>query len=203
MIKNNQKPITAEILDRRKISKVTQYGLQEDVIRLRQEGYTLQGIADELNNSGKVPEDDRINKHVVLRYLNSIPITKQQMFYIDKDQFLKTESFSFDIIGEVAELFVKTKNMMAYMEDDCNEKNIPMNPSHFKALVSEMRGLLDQLGGLQKEVHDYNNVRKFMEIILTILEEEAPEKIPAIADRLKMTQGTQWFAGLMNKETQG
>jgi len=43
------------------VSKIVKYNLEQDTINLRQAVLSYQRIADELNATGKVPEDDPIN----------------------------------------------------------------------------------------------------------------------------------------------
>lgn len=182
-----------------KQSKIVQYGVERECIELRQKGYSLQQIADELNKSGKIPEDDPLDKYVVLRYLEKVPVIENQLTTEGAKKYMQLVTDEFDIIFETTNLFNKTKRLLEAMEDEAIAKNKIMNPYQFKAVASEMRELLTQMANIQKEVNDYNNVRKFMEIVIQVLQEEAPDKIPIIVDKLKMVKDTQWFAEIMNR----
>jgi hypothetical protein len=70
----------------------------------------------------------------------------------------------------------------------------------WKAVVGEMREMLGTMGNIQKEINDYNNVRRFMEVVIETLSDECPEQIPAIVDRLRTTKGTQWFADILSSK---
>ena len=191
------------IVSSTKQSKIVRYNLEQDVIRMRSEGDSYQTIADALNESGKVPADDPIDKYVIMRFLEKVPHLDSQITVAQKKKLAQSVSDTFDIIFEVTSLFHKTKTLLELMEDDAISKGRYIDPYRFKAVVSEMRELLAQMTNIQKEVNDYNNIRKFMEIVMNILQEEAPEAIPAIVDKLKVAKGTVWFAEILNRSSKG
>jgi len=180
-----------------KQSKITKYKLEEDVINLRKMGLSYMDIASELNNSGKVPDDDPIDKYVVARFLEKVPQVTKELVQNEKKRLLEVVNTNFDIYNEVNELFAKTKKMLDNLEENAIKGSGKIDPYRFKAISSEMRETLKFMTEIHREINDYNNVRKFMEIVITVLQEEAPEKIPIIAEKLKITQGTQWFAEMM------
>ena len=182
-----------------KQSKIVKYKLEEDCVNLRRAGLSYQEIADELNASEKVPNDDKIDKFVVARFLEKIPEITKQLVQEDKRRLLEVVNTNFDVFYEINALFSKTKTLLEFMEEDAIEKGKLIDPYRFKAVASEMREMLRQMTDIQKEVNDYNNVRKFMEIILQVLQDEAPDKIPIIAEKLRVVKGTQWFADMMAK----
>lgn len=178
-------------------SKIVKYKLEEDCVNLRKSGLSYQEIAEELNASGKVPEDDPIDEYVVMRFLKKIPQVTKQLVKEDKKRLLQVVNTNFDILHEINSLFSKTKNLLENMEADAYDKGKLINPYQFKAIVSEMREMLRQMMEIQKEMNDYENVRMFMEIVLETLQKEAPDKLPIITEKLKMAKGTQWFANLL------
>lgn len=180
-----------------KQSKIVKYKLEEDVVNLRLSGMSYQQIADEMNESGKVPDGDLLDKYVVMRFFEKLPDINKQIVKEDKRRLVQVVNNHLDIIHEVTSLFNKTKMLLEAMEEDAYEKGKFVNPYQYKALVSEMREFLKQMTEIQKEINDYNNIRKFMEIVLSTLQDECPEKIPAIAEKLKMAKGTTWFADMM------
>lgn len=190
-----------EILDvsTTKKSKIVRYKLEEDVVMLRQSGMSYQQIADEINQSGKIPEDDPLDKYVVMRFLEKLPEIQKQIVKEDKRRLVAVVNNNLDIVHEVSELFGKTKMLLQHMEDDAYDRGKTLDPYRFKAVASEMREMLKQMTEIQREINDYNNIRKFMEIVLSTLKEECPEKIPVIAARLKMTKGTTWFSDMMGR----
>jgi hypothetical protein len=182
-----------------KQSKIVKYKLEDDCVNLRKSGLSYQEIADELNASGKVPNDDSIDKFVVARFLEKMPDITKQLVREDKRRLLEVVNTNFDVFYEINTLFGKTKMLLELMEEDAVSRGKTIDPYRFKAVASEMREMLKQMTDIQKEVNDYNNVRKFMEIVLQVLQEEAPEKIPVIAEKLRVVKGTQWFADMMAK----
>jgi hypothetical protein len=186
-----------------KQSKIVKYDLEKDVVRMRVEGDSYQTIADACNSSGKVPQEDPIDKYCVMRFLEKVPHLDTQITVAQKKKLAESVSDTFDIIFEVTSLFHKTKTLLELMEDDAISKGRYIDPYRFKAVVSEMRELLLQMTNIQKEVNDYNNIRKFMEIVLNVLQDEAPQAIPSIVDKLKMVKGTQWFAEIINRGGKG
>ncbi|MEC0276820.1 hypothetical protein [Peribacillus frigoritolerans] len=182
-----------------KKSKIVKYKLEEDVVMLRQSGMSYQQIADELNESGKVPEDDELDKYVVLRFLEKLPKVQQQIVSEDRRRLVEVVNTNLDIVHEVTALFGKTKALLNHMEEDAFDRGKAMDPYRFKAVASEMREMLKQMTEIQREINDYNNIRKFMEIVLNTLKEECPEKIPVISEKLKMTKGTTWFSDMMGR----
>lgn len=180
-----------------KQSKIVRYKLEEDVVNLRKAGLSYQQIADELNQSGKVPEEDPLDKYVVMRFLDKLPELAKEIVKEDKRRLIAVVNNNLDISYEVQSLFSKSKALLESMEDDAYNNGRTLDPYRFKAVVSEMREMLKQMTEIQKEINDYNNVRKFMEIVLMTLKEECPEKIPIIAERLKLAKGTQWFADIV------
>lgn len=196
---SDEKEKEISIVSPTKQSKIVKYKLEEDVVNLRQSGLSYQQIADELNASGKVPPDDPIDKYVVMRFLEKLPEIQKQIVKEDKRRLIQVVNNNLDIIHEVTSLFQKTKNLLEMMEDEAYQRGTHVNPYKFKAVVSEMRELLKQMIEIQKEINDYNNVKMFMNIVLQVLREECPDKIPIIAEKLRIAKGTAWFADMMNR----
>lgn len=199
MSENEDKKI---ILSTINISKIVKYGLEEDCINLRKQHLSYDRIAEELNSLGKIPEDDSVDRWVVSRYLQTVPDAIKAAVKNNKRTLVSVVNTNMDIIFEVNNLFHKTKAILEGMERDYEEKNKPINVYQWKAVVSEMREMLRQMGDIQKEINDYDNVRRFMEIVIETLMAECPEKVPVIAEKLKMAKGTQWFADILNAEAE-
>lgn len=185
------------IVSSTKQSKIVRYKLEEDCVNMRKAGFSLQEIADELNRSGKVPEGDSIDKFVVARFLEKVPEVTRQLVSENKGRLLEVVSTNFDILEEVNMLFLKAKFLLENLEEDAARFNRPVDPYRWKAVVSEMREMLRQMTEIQREINDYNNVRKFMEIVIKVIQEEAPDKLPIIADKLKEIKNTQWFSSIL------
>jgi len=181
----------------KKQSKIVKYKLEEDCINLRKAGLSFSEIAEELNNSGKVPPDDPIDKYVVGRFLEKVPEISRQLIQENRHRLLEVVNNNFDILEETNRLFAKSKILLEFMEEEAAERGKLVDPYRWKAVVSEMREMLKQMTEIQKEMNDYENVRKFMEIVLQVLQEEVPDKIPIIAERLKLAKGTHWFSSIM------
>ena len=194
MIENNEIDVSST-----KKSKIVKYKIEEDVVMLRQSGMSYQQIADELNSSEKVPLDDQLDKYVIMRFLEKLPQIQQQLVREDKKRLVSVVSANMDIVHEISDLYGKTKSLLSMMEDDAIERGRILDPYRFKAVASEMRELLKQMTDIQKEINDYDNIRKFMEIVLETLKDEAPESIPVIAQKLRLTKGTNWFADMVNR----
>lgn len=183
----------------RKQSKIVKYKLEKDVITMRNQNMSYQEIADEINQSGKLPEGETIDRFVVMRFLEKFPEVTKELVSVNQERMLEAVNIQFDIIHETSNLYRKAKNLLEDMEIQARSYNRPVNPYQFKAIASEMRELLNQMIAIQKEINDYNNVRQFMEIILDVLKEEVPEKIPIIAEKLRINQGTKWFADIVSR----
>lgn len=182
-----------------KQSKIVKYKLENDVVALRQSGLSYQQIADELNLGGKVPDDDKIDKYVVMRFLEKIPEIQKQLVKEDRQRLMQVVSTNIDIIDEVTGLYGKTKKLLELMEEDAFEKGRILNPYQYKALVSEMREMLKQMTDIQREINDYDNIKRFMQIVLETLKDEAPDAIPIIVKKLRYVKETQWFSNILNK----
>lgn len=180
------------------LSKIAKYGVVEDVIHLRESGLSYREIVEDINSSGKVPEDDPISIDNVSNFLENVQKVKRNIYHKSEGRIIKAIDKSFDIIYEVDNLFQRTKNLLGQMENDAEERGKYVNPYQYKAVCSEMRELLSQMIEIQKEVNDYKNVQKFMEVILETLEEEVPDKIPIIVNKLKGIKETKWFSDILN-----
>lgn len=191
--------VNVDVVSSTKQSKIVKYKLEEDTVTLRASGLSFQQIADELNLLDRVPKDDLIDKHVVMRFLEKIPAISKQLVQEDKKRMIQVVSTSMDIVQEVVGLFHKTKTLLEDMEEKASNKKEHVNPYQYKAIASEMREMLRQMTEIQKEINDADNIRMFMEVVLTTLKEECPDKLPIIANKLKMAKGTQWFADMINK----
>lgn len=183
-----------------KQSKIVRFRLEQECVELRKSGLSLQEIADELNKSPNVPGGDSIDKFVVSRFLEKMPEISRQLVQEDKRRLLDVVNTNFDILNEVNDLYGKSKMLLTLMVEEADDKSKLVNPYQYKAIVSELREMLGQMMMVQKEINDFNNIKKFMEIILMVLKEECPEKIPIIAEKLRMAKGTTWFADLMNRQ---
>lgn len=175
------------------VSKIIQYNLEQDTINLRQAGLSYQRIADELNASGKVPEDDQINAEIVRRFLEHIPEVSREMVRRDEKKVLAVVNNSIDIISEMTVLYGKTAKLLETMEERANEEGTVIDPHKFKALSSEMREMLKMMMEIQKEINDYENIKKFMEIVMETVSEECPQSIPRIIEKLRMSKETKWI----------
>lgn len=183
-----------------KQSKIVRYKLEKETIALRRAGKSYQEIADVLNATGKVPEFDKIDKFVVSRFLEKIPKVAKEIVKNNEERMIEAVYINFDIIQETNALYQRSKTLLDELDNKARNEGKIVNPYQFKAVVSEMREMLKQMTEIQKEINDYNNVRRFMEIVLETLYDEVPDKIPAIIERLKLNQGTTWFANIMSNQ---
>lgn len=186
-------------MNRRNISKIVKYKLEQDVVNLRQAGLSYQKIADELNASGKIPKGDSIDKDVVRRFINNVPEINKELIKRNKKRMEAVVDNNIDIISEMSSLYNKTKLLLENMEIDAFQKNKVIDPYRFKAISSEMREMLKQMMDIQKELQDYTNTRKFMEIVMQTIKEISPEAIPLIVNRLKAAKETRWFGEIFDR----
>ncbi|NMA67961.1 MAG: hypothetical protein GX958_00875 [Desulfitobacterium sp.] len=185
----------------RNISKIVLYDLEQDTVNLRQAGLSYQRIADELNALGKVPEDDQINADIVKRFLDHIPAVSREMVKRDQKKMMAVVNNNMDIIHEMTTLYGKTADLLSAMENQAQEEGNILDPHKFKALSSEMREMLKMMIEIQRELNDYENTRKFMEIVMETVAEECPQSIPLIIEKLKMSQETQWIGQMFNRRS--
>lgn len=184
--------------EKRNVSKIVKYQLEQDTINLREAGLSYQKIADELNASGKVPEDDPINWEIVQRFIDHLPQLKREVIRRDKKRLVAVVDNSIDIISEMNTLYGKAKKILDALEERATNENKPIDPYRFKALSSEMREMLKQMTDMQKDLHDYNNTKIFMQTVMDVLHEVAPDTIPIIVDRLKMSKNSTIFGNVRN-----
>lgn len=176
------------------VSKIVKYNLEQDTVNLRQAGLSYQRIADELNASGKVPEDDLINIDIVKRFLDHLPSVSRELVKRDEKKMMAVVNNNINIINEMTTLYEKTKNLLEDMEEKANDANKHVDPYRFKALSSEMREMLKMMIEIQRELNDYENVKKFMIIVVETVSDVCPEAMPVIIERLKMSQKTHWIS---------
>ncbi|MDI3310673.1 MAG: hypothetical protein QJR05_04515 [Thermoanaerobacterium sp.] len=182
-----------------KLSKIVKYKLEEDTVNLRYSGLSYQQIADQLNASGKVPKEDPIDKWTVMRFLDRFSDVQKEVIRENKQRLVKVVNNSIDIAQEASSIFSKTKQLLEEMEEDARENGKLVNPYQFKAVASELRELLKFMTDVQKELIDYSNVRKFIEIVINAVREECPEKLPAIVDRLKAAKTSGLISDIVNE----
>ncbi len=180
-------------------SKIEKYKLEEMAIRLREEEHlTYQEIAEKLNISGLVPSDDEIKLWTVERFLKKIPEVKKHLLHQDKRRLLKVMNKQVDIIDETLLLYNRTKTLLINMENKAAESNGTINTKSYKALCSEMRVLLKQMTEMQKQINDFENVKKFMEIVLETVHDVAPQALNPILDKLRIKQNSVWLTKKVN-----
>ncbi len=180
-------------------NKIVRYKLEEDTVLLKRSGLTHQQIADELNMSGKIPNNDLVTRDDVDRFMKRVPAVQKALVKESKARLVEVVNTNFDIIHELSSLFSRTKNLLDAMEEKAEQSGKLVGAMSFKAISSEMREMLRHMTDIQKEINDYENIRKFMEIVLQVLQEECPAQIPKIAERLRIMKGTQWFANIIGK----
>jgi len=178
---------------------IEEFGLVDDCINLRKLGLSLDKVADELNNGGKLPENVEISPEMVGYFLRNISDYRKEIIKKSKAHLMQSINTSFNVYDEINDLYSRTKLLLLDMEEVAANKDRHVDAYRFKAVSSEMREMLRQMLEIQKEVNDYNNVRKFMEIVLETVQEEAIEALPVIIEKLKIVQGTQWFSSIMDK----
>lgn len=184
---------------RKQTNKVERYDLVQDLLYLHRAGYSGQEIADTLNNSGKMPDGILISRDEVNKYLKRAKETKREIAVKDKKIFLDVINTELDIMSEMQSNYMRTKTLLEAIERRAIDDNRLINPYQYKALISEMREGLSQLKEIQKELNDTNNIKRFMEVVLTTLKEECPDKIPIIAEKLKIAKETLWFSQIFKR----
>jgi hypothetical protein len=181
------------------MSKIVRYELEQDTVNLRQAGLSYQRIADELNATGKVPENDQINADNVKTFLSNVPQVSREMIKRNEKRMMEVVNNNMDIIAEMTTLYDKTKELMEAMEAKANEDGRYVDPYRFKALSSEMREMLKMMIDIQKELNDYENTKLFMEIVMETVAEISPESIPIIIEKLKSIQKTKWLGQIFDR----
>jgi DNA repair ATPase RecN len=181
------------------LNKIVELGLEEDCAYLRKSGLSYKDITSELNNSGKVPLECVLTEKQVIEFLTiELPKAEQRVARRQRNAVTEIVKTNLDIVKETTSLYGKCKNLMDSLEERAENANTCIDPYRFKAVASEMRELLKQMTDIQKEINDYDNIRKFMDIVISVVQEEAPDCIPAIAEKLRISKGTQWFADIVN-----
>lgn len=175
-------------------SKITKYQLEADTVALRQQGLSLQQIADELNASGKVPNDDLIDKFVVKRFLDNMPEVQREIVQSSRKRLVQAVNSKMDVIHEVGTMYNRTKQLLEHIEEQAYENNKLPSVNAWKLLSSEMTVYLRLMMDIQKEINTYDNVKKFMEVVINSVRKNAPEALPVILQELKDLQGARWFA---------
>jgi hypothetical protein len=181
-----------------KISKIVRYQVEEMCYNLKLAGLSYSQIADELNASGKVPEHDPVNKYVVARFCEKVPEIAKESIKNNKKRLMKVVNNNLDVIFETNNLFQKTKNLLEEIEQDAEMKEKLIDPYRYKALSSEMRELLKLMIDIHKEINDYKNIKKFIEIIIQTVTEEAPDALPFIVAKLKACRESHWFGDIVS-----
>jgi orotate phosphoribosyltransferase-like protein len=181
------------------MSKIVKYKLEEDTVALRKQGLSLQSIADELNATGKVPSDDIIQKWTVQRFLDDMPEIERQLISQNKKRLMTVVNQQMDIIHEVNDLYSTTKQLLDFMVEDALDKGHLPSATNFKFMSSELQGYLRIMMDIQKEINTYDNVKKFMQIVIECVKKNAPESLPDILEELKTLQGARWFADSFRK----
>lgn len=182
------------------VSKIVKYKLEQDTVNLRQAGLSYQRIADELNAIEKVPKNDPINADNVKVFLESVPQVNREMIKRNEKRMVAVVNNNMDIISEMTTLYDKTKDLMEAMEENAYYRGKHVDPYRFKALSSEMREMLKMMIDIQKELNDYENTKKFMEIVMETVAEECPSAIPRIIDKLKAAQETKWYGQIFGRK---
>lgn len=186
--------------EKRSVSTIVKYQLEQDTINLRAAGLSYQKIADELNAGGKVPEDDPINSDMVSRFISHLPALKKEIVKRDAKRMMAVVDNSIDIISEMTTLYGKAKTIMNALEQRATDQNKTLDPYRFKALSSEMREMLKQMTDMQKDLHDHNNTRVFMQTVMDVLQDIAPEAVPIIIDKLKMSKTSTIFGSVRDND---
>ncbi len=192
---------SVEISDKTIRSKIVKYKLEEDAVNLRLAGLSFVQIAEELNASGKIPEGDSVSSETVKLFLTKLPQVTKALVRENESRLVNVVNSNLDILHEVSALFQRTKILLDEMEERAKSRgeNAHTNPYQYKAVASELRETLKLMMDISKDMSDYDNVKKFMQIILGVLREEAPQAIPSIIERLKLAKGTNWFSELLRK----
>lgn len=180
-------------------SKVVKYGLEEDVIALKRQGLSLQAIADELNATDKVPDDDQLDKHVIKRFLDSAPKVTNEIVQASRKRMLSVVNNQLDIVHEVNHLYNQTRQLLDFMVEEALENDKLPSATNYKMMSSELNAFLRLMMDIQKEINTYDNVKKFMEIVIATVKQHAPEALPIILRELKEVQGARWFADQFKK----
>lgn len=180
-------------------NKIERFDLVQDMLYLHRAGYSGQEIAEMLTNSDKVPESVSISRDEVNKYLKKAKETKREIAVKNKKIFLDVIHTELDIMSEMQSNYMKTKTLLEALEKRALDDDRLINPYQYKALISEMREGLSQLKEIQKELNDANNIKRFMEIVLQTLKEECPDKIPIIAEKLKIAKETLWFSQIFKR----
>lgn len=182
----------------KRIDKITEYNLKDYVLSLRRSGYKQQEIVDLVN--AKLPNEETIDRFVLIRFLNKYTAMTKDEDVGAEPKILQHYATNMDIISETQGLYFRAKELLDKMEKASEEAGYPhVDPYRFKAVSEVMIALQKQMIDIQKEVSEYNNIIKFFEMIMEILKEECPEKIPSIIEKLKTVKSTKWFSAIMSQ----
>jgi hypothetical protein len=175
------------------VSRIEKYNLMDIVVRMKRKGESYSAIARHINESGLLPEGLTVNVKMLSTFMtNRMPEIKSEIIKSDQRRLLKAANTQLDIMAEVNNLYIRTKNKLFDYEQNINTK---ISPKEYKALCSEMRELLKQVLDLQKEVLNFENIKMFMDIVLNTVKDLAPEALQPILDKLRVHKGTAWMTG--------
>ncbi len=178
-------------------SKIVLYKLEEDVVNLKLAGLTHEQIANEMNKNGKLPKGEQITAYMVQGFLAKIPEVTKAIVRQNNSRLVKVVNNNLDILTEINSMFKRTKTLLDQMELKAAEKDKHINPYQYKAVASELRETLRLMLDISKDMNDFENIKRFMQIILEVLKAEAPQAIPKIIERLKLAKGTNWFSEML------
>lgn len=178
------------------INPIVKYGLEEEVSMLRHEqDLSYRKIAEKISESKKLPAGKKVSERQVVSFFTATRETNKQIVKRSTKRLAKVVDQQVNIIDEVQSMYNRSKTLLEAMETAAAENGYQhVSPYHFKAVMSETREMLNTMISLQKDINDIENVKFFMQAVISILKKHAPEIIPVLIEELRVNKGTIWIA---------
>ena len=165
------------------VNPVIRYKLEQEASLLRHEGQTMADIARLLNDNPAVPPNVKITPSQVSSFFRQSNQSKAAIVQSSNKRLVKVVDQQINIIDETRDMYQRSKNLLDAMEEDSIAKGYAyVDAYRYKAVMSELRETMALIIELQREINDIENVKFFMQAVLTILRRQAPEVIPLLVE---------------------
>jgi hypothetical protein len=181
------------------MQKIEGLGIHDDIMDLHNAGLKPVDITFTINSLIKVPYSNAVSEKEVKAFLIIVKKSVPAAINVNTDFLARQVDNQFSMLDEVHDTYNRTKKMLNLLERKTIQ-NDKLDALAWKAIVSELREFLCLIKDINDDMAAHENMKKFMSIVVEVLMEECPDKLPIIAERLRVSSSTQWFSDMFGKK---
>lgn len=182
-------------------NKIEQHGLEQVFAELIRQSKTDEEVTRILNHE-YLPPDESVSISTVCRFRNKLPNLKKEVVKQDKRRILKVVNDDMDFVKETKEIYRVAKRMLDEVVEEWDKREELPDPQQMKYVIDSLMKVMELQRKIQKDFYDFDMVKKVIEIVMMTVQEEAPEAMPTIVEKIRASKASWLFDGTVSEESE-